>query len=54
MTKMELQKTWGQLVTEDPRYRKVKRLVDQERFEEAQALENVIMDEVLSSVETQS
>jgi hypothetical protein len=35
-------KTWGQRVAEDPRYKKVKELVAQDKFDEAQALENEI------------
>jgi hypothetical protein len=36
-------KTWGQRVAEDPRYKKVHELVTQDRFDEAQALENEIV-----------
>jgi hypothetical protein len=43
-------KTWGQRVAEDPRYTKVKALVDQDRYDEAQALENEIMLDVRGSL----
>ena len=36
-------KTWGQQVAEDPRYKKVQALAAQDRFDEAQALENEIV-----------
>jgi hypothetical protein len=36
-------KTWGQRVAEDPRYKQVQALVDQDRYDEAQDLENQIM-----------
>jgi hypothetical protein len=36
-------KTWGQRVVEDPRYKAVKELVAQDRFDEAQDLENQIV-----------
>jgi hypothetical protein len=40
-------KTGIQRVAEDPRYQKVKALADQDRFDEAQALENEIMLDVI-------
>ena len=39
-------KTWGQQVAEDPRYKKVKELVAQDKFDEAQDLENQIVLDV--------
>jgi hypothetical protein len=39
-------KTWGERVAEDPRYKKVKALVEQDKFDEAQDLENQIMLDV--------
>jgi hypothetical protein len=43
---MAERKTWGQQVAADPRYAKVKALVDQDRFDEAQDLENQIVLDV--------
>jgi hypothetical protein len=40
-------KTWGQRVVEDPRYKKVKELVAQDKFDEAQALETQIALDVI-------
>jgi hypothetical protein len=36
-------KTWGQKVVEDPRYKTVQEFVAQNKFDEAQALENEIV-----------
>jgi hypothetical protein len=40
-------KTWGQRVAEDPRYKEVKALVAQDKFDEAQALETQIALDVI-------
>jgi hypothetical protein len=39
-------KTWGQQVAEDPRYRRVRELVTQGKYDEAQDLENQIVLDV--------
>jgi hypothetical protein len=39
-------KTWGQQVVEDPRYTMVQELVKQDKYDEAQDLENQIMLDV--------
>jgi hypothetical protein len=39
-------KTWGEQVVEDPRYKTVQTLVAQDKFDEAQDLENQIMLDV--------
>jgi hypothetical protein len=38
-----LEKTWGDRVAEDPRYARVKELVAQNKWDEAQDLENQIV-----------
>lgn len=43
-------KTWGQRVAEDPRYKTVQELAAQDRFDEAQDLENQIMLDVRGSL----
>jgi hypothetical protein len=43
---MAERKTWGQQVAEDPRYTRVKALVAEDRFDEAQDLENQIVLDV--------
>jgi hypothetical protein len=43
-------KTWGQRVAEDPRYKTVQSLVTQDKYDEAQALENEIMLDVRGSL----